>query len=268
MNTRNILIFLFVIIYSNGSLGQEVIRGHAHNDYENEHPLKDALKNGFISVEADVHLVDDNLFVSHDLPVELNPALTLAALYLDPLKEHIERNKGSVYQHYSGPFYLLIDFKSSAKSSYEQLKKILSDYLPIISVIKEGIEQKGAVTIVISGNRPVNEILSDEPKLVRIDGRPDDLNKKIPSPLMPVISDNYSNFISWNGEGKINEQEHLRLKKLVENTHAQNKKLRLWASPDNEMVWSFLLDNGVDLVNTDQPEEFRAFVMKYNSSGH
>ena len=47
-------------------------------------------------------------------------------------------------------------------------------------MVKDGIEQKGAVTLLISGNRPINEILNDEPKLVRIDGRPDDLNKNIP----------------------------------------------------------------------------------------
>src|SRR4051812_12734941 len=33
-------------------------RAHAHNDYEHEHPLLDALEAGFASVEADVWLVD------------------------------------------------------------------------------------------------------------------------------------------------------------------------------------------------------------------
>ena len=57
-----------------------------------------------------------------------------------------------------------------------------------------------------------------------------------------------------------------RLIMLVQNTHTQNKKLRLWASPDNENVWRFLLDNGVDLINTDRLEDFREFVVKYNAS--
>lgn len=268
MYARQIIFIAALIIFTNCSRGPEVIKGHAHNDYENENPLLDAIENGFISVEVDVHLIEDNLFVSHDLPEELNPSLTLESLYLNPLKDHIERNKGYVYQNYSGPFYLLIDFKSSAQPSYEKLKEILVNYLSIISVVKDGIEQKGAVTLLISGNRPINEILNDEPKLVRIDGRPNDLNKNIPVSLMPVISDNYSNFISWNGDGKINEEESLNLKILVENTHARKKLLRLWASPDNELVWSFLLENGVDLVNTDQIKEFRIFFLKHNSSRH
>ncbi len=259
MFTRQILFIAAIVVFSNCIHAQEVINGHAHNDYEHINPLYDAIENGFMSVEADVHLVNDNLFVSHDLPEELNPNLTLEELYLKPLRDIIKRNKGSVYQNYSGPFYLFIDFKTQANPSYEKLKKILSGYLPIISVIKGGGEQVGAVTILITGNRPVNEILKDEPKLVRIDGRPGDLNKNIPATIMPVISDNYSNYISWNGEGIISEKELSKLVELVETTHDQNRKLRLWASPDNENVWGFLLENGIDLVNTDHLEKFRAY---------
>ena len=33
---------------------------HAHNDYENENPLSDALSYGFVSVEADIWLYPDD----------------------------------------------------------------------------------------------------------------------------------------------------------------------------------------------------------------
>ncbi len=265
MISRYFLFIVFVIIFSNCSQEIHVIQGHAHNDYENENPLLDALQNGFISVEADVHLVDDNLYVSHDSPQALNPDLTLETLYLNPLKDHILKNNGSVYSNYVGFFYLMIDFKTSAKPSYDKLKSILSNYISIISVVQNGINQKGPVKIFISGSRPFYEILVDEPKLVGLDGRPDDLNKNIPASIMPVISDNYSNFISWNGYGEINEEEKKKLIMLVQNTHAQNKKLRLWASPDKSNVWKFLLDNGVDLINTDSLKKFRKFIVKYNA---
>jgi len=266
MNSRYFLFIVFVFIFSNCSQEIQVIQGHAHNDYENENPLRDALENGFISVEVDVHLVDDNLYVSHDFPQELNPDLTLETLYLDPLKDHISKNNGSVYPSYDGFFYLMIDFKTSAKPSYDKLKTILSNYLSIISVVQNGVGQKGPVKIYISGNRPFYEVLNDEPKLAGLDGRPNELNKNIPRSIMPIISDNYFVFLSWNGYGEINEDEKKKLKILVQNTHAQNKKLRLWASPDNANVWKFLLDNGVDLINTDRLKEFREFIVKYNSS--
>jgi len=267
MYSKSLLFIIAAVIFINCGQKIEVINGHAHNDYENENPLQDAIENGFTSVEVDVHLVDDNLYVSHDIPEELNPELTLEALYLTPLKDHILKNNGAIYQNYSGCFYLMIDFKSSAKPSYDKLKKILSDYLTIISVVENGIEQKGAVKIFISGNRPLYEVINDEPKLVGVDGRPDDLINNIPNSIMPVVSDNYSNFLSWNGYGEINDGENKSLKMLVQNTHAQNKKLRLWGSPDNENVWRFLLDSGVDLINTDHLQDFREFILKYNSSG-
>src|SRR3984957_8511284 len=68
-------------------------RVHAHNDYEHKRPLFDALDHGFCSVEADIHLVDGQLLVAHDLR-DVNPNLTLQSLYLDPLRERIKQNGG------------------------------------------------------------------------------------------------------------------------------------------------------------------------------
>lgn len=263
-----LLIIVSILAFSSCDQKMEVIKGHAHNDYVNENPLFDALENGFISVEADVHLIDDELYVTHDLPEELNPALTLEALYLNPLKEHILKNKGFVYPRYSGPFFLMIDFKSAAKPSYDKLKQILQDYLSILSVVENGVEQKGAVKILISGNRPVSEVINDEPKLVGIDGRPNDLDKEISNAIMPVISYNYSSFLTWDGYGEIDDNEYQKLKKLVQDTHAQQKQLRLWAIPDHENAWKFLLDNGMDLINTDHISSFRAFALDNKPSSN
>jgi hypothetical protein len=264
---RGILILIVNLIILTG-FGQEikVIKGHAHNDYENENPLLDALENGFLSIEADIHLVNDKLYVSHDFPNELNPDLTLEALYLDPLKDHIAKNNGLIYKGYSGPVYLMIDFKSAAKPTYRKLKEVLSDYRSMLSVVENGVEQNGPLTVLISGNRPVQEILNDEPKMVRLDGRPNQLNKNIPPILMPVVSDRYSKILSWDGTGEINEEQEKKFNLLVQNAHTENKKLRLWGLPDNETVWKYLLDHGMDLINTDHLEEFRTFYLKYDVS--
>ena len=265
VNSKHLL-FVLVLTFSNCSQEIEVIKGHAHNDYENENPLRDAIDNGFSSVEADIYLIDDNLYVSHDYPQDLNSASTIEALYLDPLKEHIVKNNGFVYRNNYDSFYLMIDFKTSAKPTYDKLKKVLSNYLSIISVLEDSVEQKGPIKIFISGDRPFDEILNDEPKLVGIDGKPNELTMNIPTSIMPVISDKYSNILSWDGNGDINNDEKEKLKMLVQKAHAQNKKLRLWAAPDNVNAWKFLLDIGVDLINTDRLKEFREFFVKYESS--
>src|SRR6266852_3381345 len=85
-------------------------RAHAHNDYEHQRPLFDALERGFCSVEADVYLVDGQLQVAHTRQ-DLKPERTLEKLYLDPLRQRIRANGGSVYP--GGPaIYLLVDVKT------------------------------------------------------------------------------------------------------------------------------------------------------------
>ena len=44
----------------------------------------------------------------------------------------------------SGFFYLMIDIKTEARSSYKKLKTILSNYASIISVVEKGLETKSS----------------------------------------------------------------------------------------------------------------------------
>src|SRR5579863_3505263 len=85
---------------------------HAHNDYLHERPLLDALDHGFTSVEADIFLVQGKLLVAHDIAA-LRPERTLAALYLDPLRQRIRNHDGWVYDK-GRSLTLLIDIKSDA----------------------------------------------------------------------------------------------------------------------------------------------------------
>jgi len=61
---------------------------HAHNDYNNERQLIDALSYGFRSIEVDIFLMTNDLYVAHTI-ADIWPGRTLKELYLDPLKIHI-----------------------------------------------------------------------------------------------------------------------------------------------------------------------------------
>ena len=76
---------------------QPLPHAHAHNDYEHPHPLLDALERGFCSVEADVHLVDGELFVAHDANA-IKPDRTLRKLYLEPLLDRVRAHGGRAYE--------------------------------------------------------------------------------------------------------------------------------------------------------------------------
>jgi hypothetical protein len=72
----------------------KALRGaHAHNDYEHERPLIDALAHGFQSVEADVFLVEGKLLVAHNLK-DVKEDRTFEGLYLDPLLSRVKANQG------------------------------------------------------------------------------------------------------------------------------------------------------------------------------
>ena len=95
-----------------------LMQAHAHNDYRHASPLHDALAHGFTSVEADIFLVDDDLYVAHDRR-DITPERTLRALYLDPLRERVRKNGGKVYR--GGPqVTLLIDSGDEPIYSFAQ----------------------------------------------------------------------------------------------------------------------------------------------------
>jgi hypothetical protein len=230
-------------------------RAHAHNDYEHAQPLWGALHNGFISVEADVHLTDGRLLVSHNRPQHNAP--TLQHLYLAPLDSLLTHHDGTIYPNYQGVFYLMIDCKTEAESTYRAIQKEVARYASLHCTAS-----RCPVKIFISGNRAIETMLREGYQGIALDGRPPDLNKGISSDLMPVISDHFANWSSWNGKSEPKANDLVRIRELAKRVHAEGKKLRLWAIPDNELVWSALIEAGVDFINTDRLEELNLFLAK------
>ncbi len=225
---------------------------HAHNDYEHQRPLLDALHNGFRSVEADIHLIDGELYVSHSKP-KRSEARTLQALYLNPLDSLVQLH---AITHSANSIILLIDIKTDATRTLEKLIGVLKNYPALFPPKAPG----SIIQVVISGNRDYDMIIRTEG--VFIDGRPGDLGKEYSANKMPLISDHFGNWMHWNGKGTPNASELQQIRSLAERVHAEDKKLRLWAIPDTEQAWGVLLDAGVDLINTDRLEDLHEFLTK------
>ena len=116
----------------------------------------------------------------------------------------------------------------------------------------DGIEILGAVTISFSCNRPINEVIAKANRWLCLDGRLEDIGKNYSSDVMPMISDKYSKVFGWTIFTKPPSTEKLfSLNTIAERVHAEGKKLRLWKSPEHELVWDALLDAGTDIINTD-----------------
>lgn len=235
-------------------------QAHAHNDYAHKRPLFDALEQGFCGVEADVYLVDGELLVGHERR-ELRPGRTLEKLYLAPLRERVRANGGHVYR--DGPnFYLLIDVKTAAKPTYAAVDKQLARYSDMLSVTRGGKFQAGAVTVVISGNRDQETMMTQKVRYAGIDGRPSDLDADVPAHQLPWISASWGSVFRWKGDGPMPASERDKLRAFVAKAHKHGRMVRFWATPEKPEVWKELLAAKVDLINTDRLVELRRFLLE------
>ncbi len=243
-------------------------RAHAHNDYEHDRPLFDALSHGFNSVEADVYEFSGELYVAHD-PSGIRSERTLRSLYLDPLRKHIRANGGKVYRD-GTRLTLLIDAKTLAEPTYAALRTILSKYQDVITTFGPGTQVKrGPVLAVISGNRAQETMAKERVRYAALDGRLSDLGASTPARLMPLISDNWDNTFSWQGEGQMPSAERQKLRSIVQRAHAKGQRVRFWETPDaagaaREAVWLELVTADVDLISTDDLAGLEAFLREHD----
>ncbi len=243
-----------------------LLRAHAHNDYEHDRPLYDALDHGFTSVEADIHLADGDLYVAHDSD-EITPDRTLRSLYLEPLSRRIAQNAGRVYPN--GPqFTLFIDIKTEAVATYKVLSKMLTEYESIFTTFDSNTRTDKAVVAIVSGNRHASLMESEAIRYAGYDGRLEDLESDAPATLIPIISDNWTKHFSFNGTGSMSIEERQKLEKIVETAHKKGQRVRFWATPDRpsqarQTLWRELLSNGVDLLNTDDLQGLQQFLLQH-----
>ena len=254
-----------------------VPRTHAHNDYEHAHPLFDALHEGFVGVEADVYLVGKDLRVSHEEAKDWTRVPTLEDAYLTPLHRLKTRhNNGGIYADGSRVL-LLVDIKTDADRTYARLHEVLSAYDAKTPGLFSRWEKRprgesasrGAIDVVITGNRPGEQMLRQDKRYAGYDGRLTDVGRP-PGPdwgrdFMPLISDNWKaafvNESAWDGTGDVPAATRARMEALVAQVHREGRMLRFWNLPkDAPPVWGVLYDAGVDLINTDDLPRLAKYV--------
>jgi hypothetical protein len=234
---------------------------HAHNDYEHARPLFDALDQGFCSVEADIHLVDGELRVAHALSAT-RPGRTLESLYLDPLQERVRAHHGHVYPEAS-EFTLLIDIKTDADSTYAVLRQVLRKHRRMLTQFTATRTERRAITVILSGERPIERVKAERTRWCAIDGRLPDLDSNPSVHLVPLVSSSWSSTFSWRGEGEFPPQEAGRLRGIVARAHAQGRRIRFWGVGDDPKSWRVLQEAGVDVLNADDLPGLRAFILSH-----
>jgi hypothetical protein len=238
---------------------------HAHNDYEHARPLFDALDRGFCNIEADVWLVDGVLLVAHDRE-KAATAATLEALYLKPLLARVRQNRGRVYPD-GTPITLLVDLKSEADPTYAALHTLLAEYGEMLTTFGPAGRRRGAVTVVVSGNRNETAMRAQRIRFAALDGRKVHLDSDVPADFIPWISENWQQLSKWDWNGPMPDAVRAALGDWVNRVHARGRKLRFWNVPDRPEVWTALLDARVDVIGTDNLGALQEFLLARASGG-
>lgn len=263
-NKKRILICFIVIlnILSIKAICQQrkysVSNAHAHNDYNHPIPFWTVYRAGFGSIEADIFLRNNKLYVAHDT-ADIIAERTLQSLYLDPLQQVIQKNRGYVYADSLKSLLLLIDLKTAAEPTLQALLQVLQQY--------EMITGCPTLKIVITGSQPDVSRLTSFPSYIFFDGN---LSKKYSAEALKkiaIFSNDFRNYSPWKGEGMLIESDLKKIDSAVRKAHLLNKPIRFWAAPDLPSAWHQLMVLNVDYINTDKINVIPAFLNDLSSSG-
>lgn len=239
----------FAIAFSAASFAfAQNYSAHSHNDYEQKVPFWYALGAGATSIEADVYLVNDELFVSHEQK-NIQKERTFDQLYLESIEKALDL--GIIKDQ---PVQILIDLKTDGEST---LKKIVAE----ISKYPKITAQKN-ISFVISGNQPKPEKFASYPDFIKFDYQ--SLENLTPQQWEKVglLSLNFKTYSVWNGKGGLTEDDLPKVTDVIKKAKSFGKPFRFWAIPDGKTSWEFFAHAGVDFINTDHPKECADYLSK------
>lgn len=247
---------LFVIAsqFVSGQLSEST-QIHSHNDYLQEIPFWGAFDGKANSIEVDVFLRNDSLFVTHH-ESEIISTKTIEALYLKPMVTAFTSDADGIRK-----LQLLIDIKSEAKPTLDRLIEVLEQF--------DELTKNNAISLVISGNRPPPEEYVQYPEYIFFDYQSlEDLKDPELWKKVAVVSLPFHKYSKWDGKTAISDSDYVEIKEIATKAHAYSKPFRFWATPDTEIAWKTLAQLGIDFINTDKPSECAEYIEKLKRVHH
>jgi glycerophosphoryl diester phosphodiesterase len=242
-------IFLIIILFLSSKLSAQIT--HSHNDYEQKQPFEAAYNLGFDSIEADLYLKDNEIFVAHDWN-KILPERTFKNLYLNPLLAKITENNGYPYS-IKKPLTLMLDLK---KEGRELMKALFAQLSPYKKELKH-------VRIVLSGDMPPPEEFKNYDKIFFFDGRKELVYSKKEFKRVAFVSASFLDFGKfWIGKTPMPDETFQKIDLFVKEMHNKGKMVRLWATPNTVLGYETLQKLKVDIIGTDDLELLSNFLKK------
>lgn len=235
---------------------------HSHNDYLQTQPFYTAHANRFASIEIDVFLQGDSLYVAHE-EKEIKSGHTIQNLYLQPLLQQMALHGGKVYPE-GGQLQFLIDLKTEGEPTLRALEKQLAP-------IRQHFDRQknpDAVRLVISGDMPEPDRFQTYDPIFFFDGRANITYNAEQLKRVAFYSAPFQAFSVWNGLGRITAPEWTKVKHFVDSVHTLGKPVRFWGCPDTKTAWQAFIKLGVDYLNTDSPNALASFLNKYDANSY
>lgn len=244
---------------------------HSHNDYWRKVPLFSAIQAGCIGVEADVWLLDNELFVGHDLAA-LQRNRTFQSLYVSPIVKLIEKNNPST-EFYSGDhrgifdtdpsqtLVLLVDLKTGGADTWPWVVRQLEPLRERgwLSYFQDGKVYVRQVTVVGTGNTPFNLVVANSTYRDAFFDAPLD---KLGGSDYNSTNSYYASASFWDTIGNVwfrgepSEDQLAKIRGQIKEAHARGLHPRYWELPPwpihtRNRIWRILVEEGIDFLNVD-----------------
>ncbi|KAK7611021.1 hypothetical protein BKA81DRAFT_222941 [Phyllosticta paracitricarpa] len=261
--------------------GVQPIPCHSHNDYLRSPPLYAALGTGCASVEADIWLAGEELYVAH-YRGDRTRNITLSNVYIEPLVGILEAANSGGSTGAQGPhagvfaaaplqsLVLLVDFKTAGAETWPYFNEAL-----------EPLRQRGwlahwngthripgPVTVVGTGSLPYNLVTANETyRDVFFDAPLKSLKHKSDTPRKSMFRYNPSNShyasaklstatgidITWRG---LRDSGLKSMRQQIHEAKIRGLLPRYWGTPGKprkfrKSLWQVLLKEGVGVLNVD-----------------
>jgi alkaline phosphatase len=247
----SVILDSFPVPIMSSGLRYTIANTHSHNDYEQPVPFWTAYNAQFGSIEADIFLVGDRLFVAHDRK-ELALHRTLEDYYVKPLSAQVRKNHGHPYADSTRRLQILIDVKADSTAALHALIALLGKY--------PNLTRTALLTWVISGNRPDPSLYATYPPFIAFDGIL--LHHYSPAALSRIVmmSDDLHDYTHWEGAGNLPSADRRRILAAIAWSHALHLPVRFWDAPDFPRAWRQLMRLRVDFINTDHIQQLADYL--------
>jgi hypothetical protein len=235
-------------------------------------PFYSALSVGCASVEADVWLINNTLYVGHEAAA-LTPDRTFDSLYIEPILDTLNRQnpssafvtkatKNGVFDTSSGQTMLLfVDLKTDGPTTWPAVIKALqplrsAGYLTTFN--GTGVTS-GPITVIGTGNTPLNQVQGVNDRDYFFDanlGQLSTTQSNITASVSPVASVDFGAVIGPINGTTFNSTQLATLASQIAVAKSKGIMARYWDTPTwpistRNAVWETLLGAGVGLLNAD-----------------